>query len=234
MTPRPPVFFSRIMELSARHRAAAALIATGVLGLGIGSGVLATRLTSAHPEVAADQLSLQPTASPSSVEPTPIPSTSSWWRPLPTAKSAFQPAQLVIEKLKVQAPVVVKGVDAKNVMEAPDRPTDVAWYRFTAMPGAGTNAVFSGHRDFGQVGNQAVFWYLAQLTAGDAIDVVSDHQTEIRYRVTQTWDYSIASMPMPQVLAREPTDEITLITCSGTYVRGGYDHRFVVRALRAA
>src|SRR5262252_7914941 len=82
--------------------------------------------------------------SPASVQPTAAPTSDHWWKPLPTATAPFQPALLVIEKLRVQAPVEVKGVDARNAMEAPDKPTDAAWYRFTAKPGSGSNAVFSG------------------------------------------------------------------------------------------
>jgi len=139
---------------------------------------------------------------------------------------------LVIEKLRVLAPIEVKGVDARNVMEAPDRPADAAWYRFTARPGSGGNAVFSGHRDFGQPATPAVFWHLDQLGPGDAIAVVSDRQTQILYRVVRTWDYSVTSIPMEQVLAADPGDAVTVITTSGTYLRGGYDHRLVVRAVR--
>ncbi|HEY4027034.1 MAG TPA: class F sortase, partial [Candidatus Dormibacteraeota bacterium] len=149
------------------------------------------------------------------------------------ASGAFVPAQLVIERLRVRAPVEVKGIDAHNIMEAPDRGTEAAWYRFTPRPGAGSNAVFAGHRDFGQVGNPAIFWHLDQLVAGDVVDVVSSQQTEIRYRVTQTWDYGLRDIPMQKVLATDPVEEVTLITCSGAYARGvGYDHRLVVRAVR--
>ena len=65
------------------------------------------------------------------------------------------------------------------------------------------------------------------------IEVVSPQQTEIRYRVTQSWDYTVRTIPMASVLATDRVDEVTLITCSGTYAHGtGYDHRFVVRAVR--
>src|SRR5262249_58922045 len=107
-------------------------------------------------------------------------------------------------------------------------------YRFTAKPGSGSNAVFSGHREFGQGATPAIFWHLDQLGPGDAIDVVGDKQTQIRYRVIRTWDYSVTNIPMEQVLAADTGDAVTLITTSGTYLRGGYDHRLVVRAVRAS
>jgi LPXTG-site transpeptidase (sortase) family protein len=209
--------------------AAAAVL---VLAAGLGAGLLAARLQpspAAVPPVA--QTAVPAPAAPVAVGPSP----GAWWNPLPPATASFVPAQLVIEKLRVKATIEVKGIDAHNVMEAPDRGTEAAWYRFTARPGAGSNAVFAGHRDFGQLGNAAIFWHLDQLAAGDVIEVVSPQQTEIRYRVTQTWDYTVGTMPMASVLATDRVDEVTLITCAGTYARGsGYDHRLVVRAVRTA
>src|SRR5215472_208021 len=203
-------------------RVTLAVAALAVLTLGLAVGLLGAHLQPRAPVHERRPAAAQPT-----------PAADSWWRPLPPATAPFVPAELVIEKLRLQAPIEVKGVDANNVMEAPDRPTDVAWYRFTARPGAGSNAVFAGHRDFGQVGSPAIFWHLDQLAAGDLIDVVSAQQTEIRYRVSQTWDYNLSTIPMDRVLATDPREEVTLITCAGTYARGlGYDHRLVVRAVR--
>lgn len=216
-----------------KHRVLLALVAAGVLGMGIASGLLSSRMASPRSHTVASRPSHADTPT-AAVQPAAAPTPDHWWKPLPAATAAFQPAQLVIEKLRVQAPIEVKGVDARNVMEAPDKPTDAAWYRFTARPGSGGNAVISGHRDFGQPATPAIFWHLDQLVPGDAIDVVSDKQTEIRYRVIQTWDYSLTNMPMQQVLAADPWDEVTLITTSGTYLRGGYDHRLVVRAVRTS
>lgn len=209
------------------------LIAGGVLAgtLTLGSGLLAAGIlfpaaSPGHPS--AKVVASAPGSGPHAVGRSPA----AGWKPLPAATAPFVPEQLVIDKLHVQAPIEVKGVDSHNQMESPDRPEDVAWYAFTSKPGSGSNAVFSGHRDFAKVG-PAVFWQLDQLTAGDIIDVVSGHQTEVRYRVSQTWNYTVAEIPMGQVLAADRADEITIITCSGRYTpSGGYDHRLVVRAVR--
>jgi LPXTG-site transpeptidase (sortase) family protein len=212
------------------RRATWAAVAVGVLVAGLASGLLAARLQ--QPRPAAHRPSPAATATD---QPTVAPTPDAWWKPLPLATAPFVPVELVIEKLRVEAPVEVKGIDSQNVMEAPDRPTDAAWYRFSARPGSGSNAVFAGHRDYGQVGNPAIFWHLDELVAGDLIDVVSPQRTELRYRVRQAWDYELSTIPMQKVLATDPTDEVTLITCSGTFDRGvGYDHRLVVRAVRAA
>ncbi len=209
--------------------AAAALV---ILFAGLCAGLLAARLQPSRPGVHSPT---RAASAPSTPAPAPSPTPDSWWKPLPPATAAFVPAQLVIDKLEVQAPIEVKGIDARHVMEAPDTGTDAAWYPFTARPGAGSNAVFAGHRDFGRLGNPAIFWHLDQLAVGDLIEVVSPQQTEIRYRVTQTWDYNLSDIPMAAVLATDRQDEVTLITCAGTYTHGsGYDHRLVVRAVRTA
>jgi LPXTG-site transpeptidase (sortase) family protein len=165
----------------------------------------------------------------------PVPSaTPIGWQQLPAAKAAFAPVKLVVERIGVEAPVESKGVDSHNVMQTPDHPFDVAWYPFTAQPGSGGNAVFAGHKDYTGVG-PAVFWHLSDLRSGDVIDVVSAARTEVRYRVSQIWDYPLASIPMQSVLESSKQDEITVMTCSGAFHKsGGYDHRLVVRATRIA
>jgi LPXTG-site transpeptidase (sortase) family protein len=154
--------------------------------------------------------------------------------PLPLAKAPFVPARLVISRLGIDAPIEVKGIDAHNQMEAPDRPLDAAWYRFTPMPGGGGNAVFSGHLDAQSTG-PAIFWRLTQLVPGDVIEVVSPQSSELRYQVTQTSSYPVTTMPMKSVLYPAGGDQITLITCAGRYQPpAGYDHRLVIRATKGA
>jgi LPXTG-site transpeptidase (sortase) family protein len=221
-----------------RQRILVVLAGVVVAAIVLGSVLLAARALSAasrhHPP--AKILASDPAAAAAgpSAEPPQFASPGPWWQPLPAATASFTPVQLVIEKLRVRAPIEVKDVDSNNQMEAPDRAPDAAWYRFTSRPGSGSNAVFSGHRDFARVG-PAIFWHLDQLVPGDPIDVVSPVQTEIRYRVSQVWSYGLSEVPMQKVLAADRTEEITLITCSGTYTpSSGYDHRLVVRAVRAA
>ena len=58
-------------------------------------------------------------------------------------------------------------------------------------------------------------------------------QKDLDFRVVRTWDYDLATIPMGSVLAQGSGDQVTLMTCSGSYTRSaGYDHRFVVRAQR--
>ena len=82
----------------------------------------------------------------------------------------------------------------------------------------------------------AIVALLALAYAGMLVgQVTGADQTQLRYQVIQTWDYTLADIPMASVLAQGGGDQITLITCAGSYSRAaGYDHRLVVRAKRIA
>jgi sortase A len=223
--PRP----TRLFALgSPAHRRKLVLAAIGLaLMLVIGSGIFiwaAASRTPAHAKLAvrgqtsASTVPISPSAAPSEV-------------PLALAKSPFVPARLLIRRLNVDAPIEVKGINSRNQMEAPDHPLNAAWYRFTKMPGAGGNAVFSGHLDAESIG-PAIFWRLTQLKAGDVIEVISPQSTELRYQVKESVSYPVATIPMKTVLYPGGGDQITLITCSGRYQPGtGYDRRLVIRAV---
>ncbi|WP_202948460.1 class F sortase, partial [Nitrolancea hollandica] len=103
--------------------------------------------------------------------------------PLPAANPvAADPTpitRIVIPAIQVDAPVTVKGLDSKGVMEAPDDPVHVAWYRFSSRPGAGGNAVFAGHVDYASVG-PAVFWNLENLNSGNLIEIRLEDGTDYR------------------------------------------------------
>ncbi len=154
--------------------------------------------------------------------------------PLPTPSEA-PIANLVIPRFDIDAPVVVRGVDANHVMETPSGPKDVAWYDFSGKPGYGSNAVFSGHVDYIDYG-PAVFWHLKDLDQGDMIEIHLDDGTVYKYQVTTR--QNVPAEPPQDVLSAiiGPTqqDVVTLITCGGAwdYATHQYDHRVVVRAER--
>ncbi len=159
--------------------------------------------------------------------------------PSPTPTGQFPPgsaapiARLMIPIAGIDAPVVVKGVDASGVMQSPDNAFDTAWYDFSAKPGFGGNAVFSGHVDYINVG-KAVFWNLKDLNEGDQIDIQLEDGTVYRYAVNFKQQYDAATAPVDQIVGPTPTDSVTLITCSGAFntTTKQYDKRLVVRAER--
>ena len=142
-------------------------------------------------------------------------------------------ARLVIPKIGVDAPVVTLGVDDHGVMQSPSGPFEVGWYDFSARPGTGSNAVFSGHVDYASVG-EAVFWDLRKLGPGDLIEVRLADGTVYQYLVVSSVAYPSDEAPIAEIVGPTGKDTVTIITCTGTFHRDvhQYDHRLVVRAER--
>lgn len=221
-----PANLQRLRSLPSRRKLVLAGLGLALM-LVIGSGVFIWAAAARTPARGSLHVSGQTSASAVPVSPSAAPSEV----PIALAKAPFVPSRLLIRRLNVDAPIEVKGINNHNQMEAPDHPLNAAWYRFTKMPGAGGNAVFSGHLDAESIG-PAIFWRLTQLKPGDMIEVVSPQSTELRYQVKESVSYPVATIPMKTVLYPGGGDQITLITCSGKYQPGsGYDHRLVIRAV---
>src|SRR3990172_2454318 len=145
--------------------------------------------------------------------------------------------RMVIEKVGVNAPVDVYGLDENNVPEVPlgsDAAEVVAWYNFSAKPGTGSNAVFAGHVTWN---GRAVFYDLQTLQPGDVIELVGAEGTRLTYVVSTNFAVDPNDPDSLQVMQPTSTDVITLITCGGTFfesddpVAGGdYTLRVIVRA----
>jgi LPXTG-site transpeptidase (sortase) family protein len=144
---------------------------------------------------------------------------------------ATLPVRLVIPKIGIDAPVTVKGVDPNGSMQNPNGPEDVVWYDFTARPGQGGNAVFSGHLDYHDYG-PAVFARLREMAAGDLVEVRLEDGTVQRYVVTMSVLYPADSAPSQEIVGPTGREMVTLVTCGGTWQGRpqGYSHRLVVRA----
>ena len=174
--------------------------------------------------------------------------------PQPSPTPAIQPPsdspieRILIPGYEVDAPVIVLGLDEDNVMESPDEPCDVAWYDFTSYPGFGSNAVFSGHVDWFNLGSQgcrcdspggcggaggAVFWDLKNMVMGDLIEVRLQDGTVYQYEVISRRQVSGAS-DFSEIVSATEKEIITLITCGGSFDanRGHYNDRVVLQAER--
>ncbi len=153
--------------------------------------------------------------------------------PTGTPPSSAPIARILIPKIGVDAKIVVKGIGPDGVMEVPDNAYDVAWYDFTAHPGFGGNAVFSGHVDFRGVG-PAVFWNLGKLEPNDLVEVRLEDGTTYRYKVTGKGAFDADDAPVDRIIGQTSVESVTLITCTGTFdvATRQYDKRLVVRAER--
>jgi len=145
------------------------------------------------------------------------------------------PLRIVVERIRVDAPVVELGLDAGGVPQVPLNGNDVAWYNFSAKPGAGSNAVFAGHVNWaGAVGS---FGKIDRLENGDTVRLIADDGRELTYEVFANYDVDPSDPESLKVMAPTPTDTITLITCGGTWIPdrsdrfgGEYTNRTIVQA----
>jgi LPXTG-site transpeptidase (sortase) family protein len=161
---------------------------------------------------------------------TPIPATVPPEQPTPDT-SPIQ--RLLIPAAKVDANIIVLGLDDNNQMPAPDNAWDVAWYNFSSRPGSGGNAVFSGHVDYHDVG-AAVFWNLRDLQKGDLIQVRLQDGMVYEYSVDALSCMPADTAPISMIVGPTLSEVVTLITCCGTFdsTTRQYDKRLVVRADR--
>ncbi|HVP04593.1 MAG TPA: class F sortase [Dehalococcoidia bacterium] len=160
-----------------------------------------------------------------------------------TLPTGPQPVRLVIPRIYVDAPVVTLSVEpGTDVLAVPNRGDQAAWYDFNPPPGLGYNAIFSGHVDWQTQDRQpiaGVFYRLRELQIGDEIDVTLQDGNTIAYRVTGNVATAYNDPNLGKALQPTPKDEITLVTCGGTWIAnpaeqngGNYTHRVIVRAER--
>ena len=153
------------------------------------------------------------------------------------------PTRIAIPRIGVEAEVLALGRDRENNPDVPDSGSEVAWYNFTAPPGRGNNAVFSGHVDWyywGEPG-EGVFYHLRELQIGDEITVDLADGNQVRYRVTGNVAVAYDDPDIDRVMDPTSKDVVTLITCGGTWLRdfsnpngGYYSSRVIVRAERVS
>ena len=148
------------------------------------------------------------------------------------------------------------GVDAAvgqrfvsgSKMQNPTGPGDVVWYDLSlwdglgGAPGAGGNAVFSGHVDYvaavpwadARYQGEGVFRHLNLLAPGDVIEIEVGGVT-LRYSVV--WQRHVAAdSSTGQILSADVNvDSITLITCGGEFntTTRNYTERVIIRAERS-
>ena len=183
-------------------------------------------------EVFVDDFAPQPSATPAAI---------------PPSTAAID--RIVIPKFGVDAPVIVLGLDEDNVMESPDEPCDAGWYDFTSRPGSGSNAVFSGHVDWFNLGSSgckceetggcggagpAVFWNLKDLEQDDLIEVRLQDGTVYQYRVIARTQVDPDTADIGKIVGPTEREVITLITCGGQFdfEARHYSERVIVRAER--
>lgn len=148
---------------------------------------------------------------------------------LPTSTVPLTPQRLRIPSVGVDTAVESVGVNEQGNMKAPENWRHVSWYESGFAPGESGNAVFSGHLDWDD--NEAVFWDLNKLQAGDMVHVTEDNR-QLSYMVTkrERYDYRVADTS--DVFGSSSISQIKLITCDGEFFEGSdtYQKRLIVTA----
>ncbi|KUM90394.1 MULTISPECIES: class F sortase [Streptomyces] len=138
-------------------------------------------------------------------------------RPLTGAR----PQRLDIPDLKVQAPVVARGLDGRGALDPPpfDQPGVVGWYAAGAKPGAAGTALMVGHVDTET--RPAVFHRLGTLRPGETVRVIRDDGRVAEFTVDDVRVLDRAGFDAHQAYGprRPGRAELRLITCGGTFDR---------------
>jgi sortase (surface protein transpeptidase) len=150
--------------------------------------------------------------------------------PVACARGAV-PVNIAIEAIDVDASIEVLEIIGGE-MQQPTGATDVAWYKESARLGEPGNVLLAGHLNYWGV-PEGVFFALAQLKEGDAVELMGDDDASYRYIVQWSEDFPSDEEPPEEALGQTDEQVITMITCGGEWNAGRaeYDHRTLVRAI---
>ncbi|MFI5762659.1 class F sortase [Streptomyces sp. NPDC051563] len=136
------------------------------------------------------------------------------------------PARVDVPSLGVQAPVIVRDLDAKGAIEPPpyENPGTVGWWRGGAQPGTAGTALLVGHVD--TKSKPAVFYGLSSAKTGDKVRVVRADGSVAEFtiedvRVHERAGFDPAKVYGPRVRGRA---ELRLVTCGGTYDKAAKEY----------
>ena len=142
------------------------------------------------------------------------------------------PARLLIPRIRVNATIEARGLDANRNMLTPKDFNDVAWYNLGTTPGEPGNALMNGHVNWWT--GSAVFTRLSELRPGDKVIVVRRDGTRLTFKVTGR-RIVLANARVASLFAPSPVATLTLITCTGSWDQRimSDTHRLLVSAVLA-
>jgi hypothetical protein len=159
-------------------------------------------------------------------------------RPLPVGVSAPEeqpapPASLAIPSIGVETELEHLVVRDDGTLAPPDDFGRAGWFSEGPAPGERGPAVIVGHVDSRD--GPAVFYRLAELRAGDPVEVTRTDGTAIRFAVTDTFEAAKDAFPTEAVYGPTAGPTLRLVTCTGAFDRASrhYVSNLVVYADRA-
>jgi sortase (surface protein transpeptidase) len=143
-----------------------------------------------------------------------------------TGSPATQPVAAVrvrIPAIGVDSDLATLGVDAAGALVPPADFGRAGWFGAGPVPGDVGPAVLAGHVD--SRSGPAIFYRLAELTAGDAVEVLRSDGRTVRFGVTRVARYPKDGFPTAEVYGATAAPELRLITCGGTFDRARRSYR---------
>lgn len=152
-----------------------------------------------------------------------------------------QPRYISIPAIDVDSTrVFAVGVTPTNQLEAPKNIADAAWYKKSALPGAGYGAVLVNAHN-GGVTRDGVFAKLGTLPKGSEIMIEKGDGKIFTYKVVENRSMPLeevnkTGMKMMMQSADEDKEGLNLITCDGKWVPKykQFDRRIMLRAVRVS
>lgn len=149
---------------------------------------------------------------------------------LPRASTPPLPLRLTVGAIGLDLAVRPVGTTADRLMELPDDPAVLGWYRFGAAPGSARgSAVLAGHVDSSRYGIGPLA-DLDRLRPGDRLEVTTTAGRR-GYRVDRTEYRRRSRLPASELFDRAGPPRLVVITCGGPYdPRSGYRDNLIVTA----
>jgi hypothetical protein len=143
------------------------------------------------------------------------------------------PVSVDIPAIGVDSKLLHLGVNSDGTIRVPSlytRPSEAAWFKYSATPGQIGASVIEGHLD-GYHG-PAVFFRLGALRPGDRIEVTLADGITAVFRVTGVRQYLKSRFPARAIYGTTGHASLHLITCGGAfdYATGHYLSSTVVFA----
>jgi hypothetical protein len=131
------------------------------------------------------------------------------------AAEAPPPVGVTVPRLGVQRQLVRLRTDAAGVLQVPEDPEDVGWWRDGPAPGEAGPAVLVGHVDSYEGG--AVFFRLRELEPGDVVEVLRADRSVVAFEVYASEAVPKDAFPTERVYGPTQGAELRVITCGGSF-----------------
>lgn len=131
----------------------------------------------------------------------------------------LQPVRLSVPSVGINSFIEPLGTLPNGDMATPNQNpwVDSGWYSAGPHPGERGSAVIDGHLDR-PGGSPAVFWYLRNIHAGDAVLVTEKDGKQLRFHVTHIAYYTPQDAPLQDIFGNRSGNYLNLITCAGDWI----------------